>query len=190
MPRLAARVFAAVLVAVFCGAFPLRAEIEKILNHCPDQQKLCPFFRASVTVPDGWVEDKEATRHFNAIILVPKGVEFNDAKAVIYALALFNRDKQPISTFLPDAVDDWKSRAKDGKITNQPDLSRGAGKAAFIRRTFEAPSLAEQGYEHQAVTADGDKDGNQFIVTITLSANSRDALLAAEPAYLAVLGKY
>jgi hypothetical protein len=189
MPRLAARVFVAVFV-MLCAAFSVRAEIEKILNHCPGQQKLCPFFRASVSVPDGWVEDKEATRHFNAIILVPKGVEFNDAKAVIYALTLFNRDKQPIAKFLPDGVDDWKSRAKDGKVTHQPELSRGSGKAAFVRRSFEAPSLSEQGYELQAVTTDGDKDGNQFIVTITLSANSKDALKAAEPAYLAILGKY
>ena len=42
----------------------------------------------------------------------------------------------------------------------------------------------------QAVTTDGDKDGNAFVVTITLSVNSRKALEAAEPAYLAILRKY
>jgi hypothetical protein len=51
-------------------------------------------------------------------------------------------------------------------------------------------SSCEQGYELQSVTTDGDKGGNEFIVTITLTANSRQALQAAEPAYLAILRKY
>jgi len=42
----------------------------------------------------------------------------------------------------------------------------------------------------QAVTTDSDDDGNEFLVTITLSANSQKDLKAAEPAYLAILGKY
>ncbi len=37
---------------------------------------------------------------------------------------------------------------------------------------------------------DSDKDGNEFFVTITLSANSREARKVAEPAYLAILSKY
>jgi hypothetical protein len=69
-------------------------------------------------------------------------------------------------------------------------LPRGAGQSPFLRYAFEAPSLSEQGYELQAVTTDGDKDGNQFVVTIMLSANSKAALQAAEPAYLAILSKY
>jgi hypothetical protein len=40
------------------------------------------------------------------------------------------------------------------------------------------------------VTSDGDKDGNEFVVTITLSADSKAALEAAQPAYLAILNKY
>jgi hypothetical protein len=85
---------------------------------------------------------------------------------------------------------DWRSRAKDAKIIDLDDLSRGDGKPAFVRHQFEAASLHEQGYEQQAVTTDGDTDGNEFIVTITLSANSREAMKAAEPAYLAILSKY
>jgi len=153
-------------------------------------QKICPFFRASITPPDGWVEDGEATRYFNAQFLLPKGVEFDAAPAKIYVVVRYNRNKQPIADFVPDAVADWHSRAKDAKITRLEDLPRGDGKPAFERRQFEAKSLKEQGYELQAVTSDGDKDGNEFVVTITLSANSRHALQAAEPAYLAILRKY
>jgi hypothetical protein len=59
-----------------------------------------------------------------------------------------------------------------------------------VRHQFEAPSLREQGYELQAVTTDSDNDNNEFLVTITLSANSAKALQAAKPAYLAILSKY
>lgn len=169
-------------------ALPAHAEIEKIMHLC--DQKLCPSFRASITVPDGWVEDSEATKYFNAQFLLPQGVEFDDAPAKIYVVVRYNRTKQPIADFIPDAIADWQSRAKDAKIARLDDLSRGDGKPAFERRQFEAKSLKEQGYELQSVTTDGDKDGNAFIVTVVLSANSRKALEAAEPAYLAILRKY
>lgn len=181
--------FAAIFgcLGVLLGS-PAHAEIEKIMNQCDN--KLCPFFRASITLPDGWVEDREATAYFNSQFLLPQGVDFDRAQAKIYVAVRYNRNKQPISDFVPEAMADWRSRAKDAKITRLDDLPRGDGKPVFERRRFEAKSLKEQGYELQAVTTDGDNDGNQFIVTITLSANSRNALQAAEPAYLAILRKY
>jgi len=169
-------------------ALPANAEIQKFMNLC--DHKMCGFFRASITLPDGWVEDKEATEYFNAQFLLPKGVDFDSAQAKIYVVVRYNRNKQPISDFIPDTIADWRSRAKNAEITRLEDLPRGSGKPVFERRQFEAKSLKEQGYELQSVTTDGDKDGNEFIVTITLSANSQEALRAAEPAYLALLRKY
>jgi hypothetical protein len=175
---------------LFAGlmATPARATVEKIMNQC--HGKLCPFFRASIVIPDGWVEDEDATRYFNSQFLLPKGVEFEKAPAKIYVAIKYNRKKQPISDFMPDNIAGWRSRAKDAKIVDLDDLSRGDGKPVFVRHQFEAARLHEQGYELQAVTTDGDNDGNEFIVTITLSANSREAQKAAEPAYLAILSKY
>lgn len=170
------------------GAAPAHAEIEKFMHLC--DQKMCAFFRASITLPDGWVEDQEATKYFNSQFLLPKGVEFDAAPAKIYVVVRYNRNKQPISDFTPDAISDWRSRAKDARITRLEDLPRGDGKPVFERRQFEAKSLKEQGYELQSVTTDRDNDGNEFIVTITLSANSRKALQSAEPAYQAILRKY
>ncbi len=194
MPSIASvrRLGAALVFIGLFAATPARAEIEKFMNPCGDKQKftLCASFRASIAIPEGWVQDKEASSYFDAQMLLPKGLEFDKAPAKIYVVVRFNRNKQPISDFLPDNIADWKSRAKDGKITKLEDLARGAGKPAFQRHQFEAPSLDEQGYEYQSVTTDGDKDGNEFIVTITLSANSRAAFKAAEPAYLAILNKY
>lgn len=176
---------------VFAGltaASPAGATIEKFMNQC--NGKMCAFFRASIVIPDGWVEDEEATRYFNSQFLLPKGIDFEKAGAKIYVAVKYNRKKQPISDFMPENIADWRSRAKDAKITDLDDLSRGDGKSAFVRHRFEAGSLREQGYELQAVTTDSDKDGNEFFVTIALSANSREAEKAAEPAYLAILGKY
>lgn len=175
---------------LFAGlmATPARATIEKIMNQC--HGKLCPFFRASIVIPDGWVEDKDATRYFNSQFLLPKGIDFEKAGAKIYVAVKYNRKKQPISDFMPENIADWRSRAKDAKITDLDELSRGDRKPAFVRHRFEAGRLREQGYELQAVTTDSDNDGNEFIVTITLSANSREAEKAAEPAYLAILSKY
>jgi hypothetical protein len=136
-----------------------KAEIEKFMRQC--EGKLCASFRASITIPVGWVEDKEASDYFNAQMLLPKGVDFDKAPAKIYAVVRYNRAKQPISDFLPDTIKDWKSRAKDAKINKLDDLIR-AGKAPFVRHAFEARRLKEQGYELQSVTSDGDKDGRRL----------------------------
>ncbi|MGB8578946.1 MAG: hypothetical protein WCD56_20655 [Pseudolabrys sp.] len=189
MPPLAvARRFCATLILMgLLGAAPAKADIEKFMRQCDG--KLCASFRASITIPDGWIEDKEATSYFNAQVLLPKGLDFEKAPAKIYAVARYNRDKRPISDFLPDRVKDWKSRAKDARINKLDDLARG-DKPPFLRHAFEAHSLKEQGCELQAVTSDGDKDGNQFVVTFMLSADSKAALKDAEPAFLAILSKY
>ena len=58
------RICAVMALAGMCAMTPANATIEKIMNQCDG--KLCPFFRASIVIPDGWVEDKGATRHFNS----------------------------------------------------------------------------------------------------------------------------
>ncbi len=184
---LARRIAAALFCVALLSASPAKAEIEKFMRQCDG--KLCASFRASIAIPDGWTEDKEASDYFRAQMLLPKGIDFDKAPAKIYVVVRYNRNKQPLSDFLPDTIKDWKGRAKDAKISRLDDLAR-AGKPPFVRHTFEAPRLKEQSYELQAVTTDDDKDGNQFVVTITLSADSKAALEAAQPEYFAILTKY
>src|ERR1700759_2900593 len=93
---------AAALFAGVLAAAPAGATIEKIMNQCDG--KLCPFFRASIVIPDGWVEDKESTRYFNSQFLLPKGVDFEKAAAKIYVAVIYNRRKQPISDFMPQGL--------------------------------------------------------------------------------------
>ena len=78
---------------------------------------------------------------------------------------------------------------KTPRLTKLDDLARG-DKPPFLRHAFEAHSLKERRYESQAVTSDGDKDGNQFVVAFMLSADFKAALKDAEPAFLAILSKY
>ena len=179
---------AVALVCVSLLAVPARADIEKLMRQCDG--KLCAYFRASITVPEGWVEDAEASRELGVQMLIPKGQAFEKAPAKIYALVRYNKDKAPVSAITRDTYRDWKERAKNAKITKLADVVRANGKPAFERHQFEAPKLEEQGFETTALAADGDKDGNAFVVVLCLSANNREAYKSAEAAYLSMLKAY
>jgi hypothetical protein len=182
------RLAAGLAVAGLISAAPARAEIEKFMRHCDG--KLCPFFRASVTVPQGWVEDAEATRELGVQMMLPKGHDFENAPAKIYVLVRYNKDKKPVSAITQDTYRDWKNRAKNAKVSKLPETARANGKSAFERHQFEAPKLEEQGFETTALAADTDKDGNAYVVVVCLSANTREAFKSAEAAYLSILKAY
>jgi hypothetical protein len=185
LKRFAAGFAVAGLMAV---AIPAHAEIEKFMLQCDG--KLCPFFRASVIVPEGWVEDAEATRALGVQMLLPKGQDFEKAPAKIYVLVRYNKDKGLASVITRDVYSDWKKRAKNAKVTKLPEVVRANGKPAFERHQFEAPKLEEQGFETTSLAADSDKDGNAFVVVVCLSANTREAFKSAEAAYLSILKAY
>jgi len=178
----------AAIWAVALASAPVAAEVEKIMQTCDG--KLCAFFRASFVPPDGWIEDKENSRKMGALIFVPRGQTFHSADAIIYATARFNRDKKPITDFIEQDQARWRDKAKDVKVTGLPQVERANGKEAFRYFQFEAPSMKSQPFERVATVADGDTDGNAFVVGLVLSAKSAKALSAAEPAYLAMLKAY
>lgn len=92
---IARRLCAALILMGLLATAPAKAEIEKFMRQCDG--KLCASFRASITIPDGWVEDKDASNYFKAQMLLPKGLDFERAPAKIYAVVRYNRDKQPVS---------------------------------------------------------------------------------------------
>ncbi len=183
-----ARSLAAAAILFVGLSAPASAEIEKFMNMCDG--KLCASFRASITVPEGWVEDKEASRELGVQMLLPKGKGFDEAPAKIYAMVRYNREKKAVVTFVPPQIKEWRGLAKDAKIEKLPDLPRTDGKTVYLRHKFQAPSLKEQAYEQVALTSDGDKDGNAFVVVIMLSSDTRKDFEAAREAYEAVLAKY
>jgi hypothetical protein len=178
----------AALAAVTLLAAPASAEIEKFMRDC--DMKLCVFYRASITVPEGWVEDKEASSALGVQMLLPKGVDFEKAPVKIYALVRYNKEKQPVSAITKDTYRDWRERSKKAKVTKLPDVARQSGKPAFESHRFEASELKEQGFEMTALAADSDKDGNAFVVVLCLSADTRESFKAAEAAYMSILQAY
>ncbi len=180
--------FAVALAAIGLLIAPAAAEIEKFMRDCDG--KLCAYFKASITVPEGWAEDKEASRALGVQMLLPKDQPFEAAPAKIYALVRYIKDKQPVSTAVRDTYRDWKGRSKKAKVAKLADVARMNGKPAFERHQFEAPELTEQGFEQAALAADTDKDGNAFVVVLCLSANTREAFKASEAAYLSLLKAY
>ncbi len=182
------RLAAGLAVAGLIAATPARADIEKFMEHCDG--KLCAFFRAPIVIPDGWEENAEATHELRVQMLLRKGEDFEKAPAKIYVLVRYNNDKAPVSTITQDTYRDWKNRAKNAKISKLPDVVRANGKPAFEHHAFEAPKLEEQGFETTALAADTDKDGNALVVVVCLSANTREAFKAAEPAFISILKAY
>lgn len=181
------------LIAAVCAvvgmANPAAAEIEKFMNPC--DSGVCAFFRASTTVPDGWVEDAEATRELRVQMLLPKGQDFDEAPAKIYTLVRYNAGRKlQVADIVKDTYADWGRRAKAAKPEKLADVARADGKPAFVSHRFEAPRLKEQGFERTSITTDTDKDGNSFFVIVVLSANSRDAFVRAEGAYNSILKSY
>jgi hypothetical protein len=180
--------FAVAVTAMGLLALPARAEIEKFMRDCDG--KLCAYFKASITVPEGWVEDKEASSALGVQMLLPKGQDFEKAPAKIYVLVRYNKDKQPVTAITRDTYRDWKERSRKAKVAKLADVARTSGKPAFERHQFEAPELDEQGFEQTALAADSDKDGNAFVVILVLSASTREAYQAGEAAYLSLLEAY
>ena len=182
------RGLALALLSLLAVHGPATAAIEKFMRHC--EGKLCAYFRAPVTIPNGWVEDQEASRALGVQMLLPNGVDFEKAPAKIYVLVRYNREKQSLSVIQRDVHKDWRARANDAKIVKLTDIVRKDGQVSFQRHRFEALRLAKQGFELTSVTADSDKDGNAYFVVIVLSANTREAFNAAEAAYLSILNAY
>lgn len=184
---------AVAVLAVTSAVNPAAAEIEKFMNPC--DSGVCAFFRAPTTVPDGWVEDAEATRELRVQMLLPKGQDFEAAPAKIYTLVRYNAGgKLQVADIVKDTYADWRRRAQVAKSAAKPeklaDIARADGKPGFVSHRFEAPRLKEQGFERTSITTDTDKDGNSFFVIVVLSANSRDAFVRAEGAYNSILKSY
>jgi hypothetical protein len=181
--RLALAFACAGLLAV---AAPAKSEVEPMMRQC--DMKLCAYYRASIKIPDGWVENKEASRELGVQMLLPRGQEFEAAPSKIYVLVRF--DKKPLSAIRQQAYKDWHERAKNGKVEKLADVARDSGKPAFERHQFDAPKLKEQGFEVTSLVADTDKSGRDYVVVFVLTANTREALKSAEASYLSILKAY
>jgi hypothetical protein len=175
-----------IAIALLAYGAVARAEVQKFMSYC--DSKLCPYFHIVLTPPKGWILDAAATKANKLQILVPKGMNFGNAPALMYVQVFYVRDKQQtLANFAEVSNARWRAHVKDAKITALPAVKRANGKEGFLRFAFENPSKQQQRYEMGAFGADSDKDGNQFVLDVVLTGLDKAALDHAENDYVAFL---
>jgi hypothetical protein len=186
VPARASTPLLAVLFSVLGVCTLARAEVQKFLNPCG--QKLCASYQIALTAPDGWMLDAKATKDNKIQILVPQGKDFVTADPLIYVQVFVHADKQQsLADFARTSNARWIAANAKSKITELPAVERANGKPAFLRFGFENPAKAEQAFEVGAFGIDSDKDGNEFVLDVVMSGASKEALDAANEAYLSFL---
>jgi hypothetical protein len=107
---------------------------------------------------------------------------------MIYVQVFYKRDKQQtLADFALASNARWIEANPKAKITSLPAIERVNGKPAFLRFAFDNPGKAQQAYEVGALGADSDKDGNDFVLDVVMTGNSKAALERADAAYTAFL---
>jgi hypothetical protein len=158
------------------------------MNHCAAQQQLCPSYQLVLTPPDGWVLDAKASAENKVQIMVPKGQSFATAEPLICVQVFYQPDKQQtLADFAGTSNARWIAANPTAKISDLPAVERANGKPAFLRFAFENPRKAQQAYEVGALGVDSDKDGNDFVLDVVMTGNSKAALDRADAAYTAFL---
>src|SRR5215469_8248230 len=185
--RLHVRLIALLAAVTIICATAARAEVQKFLNAC-DGQKLCASYALVLTPPDGWVVDAKATSENKVQIMVPKGQNFATAEPLIYVQVFYKPDKQQtLADFARTSNARWLVANPKAKIGELPAVERANGKPAFLRFGFEKPGKVQQAYEVGALGVDSDKDGNDFVLDVVMTGNTKAALERADAAYTAFL---
>jgi hypothetical protein len=164
------------------------AGIEKMVSDCG--AGTCHYDSAAISAPAGWVHDEFAERTMHMKVLVRDGQSFASADSYILATVLPNLDNVSIADHVFRGQKYMRLQVPDLKIKALPDMARAKGKAAFLVYQYEKPNATKRRFERIATTMDSDKDGNAFVVGISLTADSAQALQAAEASYLEILRRY
>jgi hypothetical protein len=188
-PRVSPGVLA-VLTGVLAGLAapsPAPALVEKMMTVCSGQ--LCPFFRPSFAVPEGWWEDHKTGLRLGVRLLVPVGETFDSAPAVIYATARNAQEGEDLAAAVAQHHESWRRKVPEVAINRLGDVGRRDG-AAFQQHEFVSPKLTTQPYERVATATDSDAEGAAFVVRLVLTAKSEAALKATEESFLTILKGY
>jgi hypothetical protein len=175
------------VLAALAVSSPAPALVEKVMTVCSGQ--LCPFYRPSFSVPEGWWEDGKTGLRLGVRLFVPAGETFDSAAAVIYATARHIQEGEDVTAAVARHQETWRRKVPEVAITRLDDVPRGDG-PAFQQHAFVSPKLTTQPYERVATTADRDLEGGLYVVRLVLSAKSQEALKAAEASFVSVLKSY
>jgi hypothetical protein len=164
------------------------AGVEKMLSDCG--AGTCDYDSAPIATPAGWVHDEFAERTMHMKVLVRDGQSFASADVFILATVLPNLDDVSIADHVFRGQKYMRLQVPELKIKALPDIARAKGKAGFLVFQYEKPNSTKRRFERIATTMEKDKDGNVFVVGISLTADSAQALEAAEASYREVLRRY
>ena len=171
-----------------CAETSARAEVKKFMNICDG--KMCPYYEAMLTLPEGWVEDKAATKQNKVQVIVPKGKNFGNAEALIY-IKVSQQDKdRTLDELARTSQEQWRKSVPDSKISKLPDVKRANGRQAFVSARYENPSVPQQAYEIVSFAMDTDTDGNTFSLMVVMTGRSKKALDQAQKPYQALLSTH
>jgi len=164
------------------------AEVKKLDQVCDG--KSCAAFALDLTPPVNWDIDKAASEDNRVQMLVPSGLNFHDARAVIY-VRISSKDKdQPLAEFIRISQERWRQAAADTKISKLPVVERGNGKGTFEPFRYENPKSPQQPLEVVAFGTDTDKDGNDFVLTVVMAGKDQKAIEQAQDSYLELLRRH
>jgi hypothetical protein len=181
---------AGVAFALSLAIQPVQAEIQKFMHVCSrgDQGvKLCPSFALALKAPQGWTEDKAASKQQGVQVLVPSGTTFGNAETLIYVKVSPQQEKQPLVDFIRVSQERWRKAAPDSKITSLGEVARENGQSPFLPFRYETPSLPQQAHEIVAFGTEKDAEGNDYVVMVVMSGRSKKALEQGDKPYKAFL---
>jgi hypothetical protein len=168
-------------------AHPASAEIQKLMAMCPGQ-KLCAWYKAVVSPPPGWAEDKEFGGSHFITALFPDQPKVGPDAPLIYLQVSLHQDNQTLEENIAQNQGIWRKSEPEAKITPLPDVPRGGEHAPFKVFLYENPTHPKQAFELTAFTLEKQPDGTHYIITVVDTASSRKAIDASRDAYTAVLG--
>src|SRR5262249_13006019 len=142
------------------------AGVEKMVSECG--AGTCDYDSAAIATPAGWTHDEFAERTMHMKVLVRDGQSFAEADVFILATVLPNLDNVSIGDHVARGQKFMRMQVSDLKIKALPDMARAKGKPAYQVFQYEKPSSSKRRFERIATTMDSDKDGNAFVVGISL----------------------
>ena len=173
-----ATIMAASLALLLALGAQANAEVKKFLEMCDG--KLCPYFELVLKAPDGWSEDKAASKRNRVQVLLPNSKTFGNAEALIYVKVTAKDKAQPLADFIKVSQDRWRKSLPDTKISKLANVQRANGKPAFETYTYENPSQPQQGFEIAAFGVDSDVEGNDYVLQVVITGPSKKAIAATE----------
>jgi hypothetical protein len=169
------------------GLNPAAALVEKTMKNCGGQQ-ICPVFRASFDIPEGWHEDQKTGNRLGVRIFLPDGETFESAPAIIYALARQRNEGEDITASVSQHHETWRRKAPEVTITFLEEVRRTDGSSFRLHQFVSKAS--PQPYERVATGFDKDMEGNVFVIRLVLTAKSEEAMRRTEDIFRAMLMRY